>query len=238
MESGTGQPPQLRERLTPQWSVSVAVPHAIPALAHRIASGSGVHPQAFTVPPPPQVCGVVQPAPQALQLFCVPRGAHLPPQQTFDAVHVNAGPQPPQLVAFGVLFVVTLTQTPPQGVKPLVHAVALQLPAPSQRALTAFAGNGQGVVLGAAVSPEHVPVDGEHVPGTWQASVDPQVSGLPSTHAPAVHARLRSHAFASEQRAHPAPPLPQLDVVSFASGSQVEALLQHPAQPLVVSQAQ
>lgn len=89
-----GQPPQLRALLTPQWSVSVAVPQATPALAHKIASGSEVHPHVIVDPFPPHVVGAEQAPPQALQLLLVPRGVHVPPQQPSPAGQaVHAAPQ-------------------------------------------------------------------------------------------------------------------------------------------------
>lgn len=47
--------------------------------------------------------------------------AQEPPWQVVPPVQVKAGPQPPQLVALGVLFVISSTHAPPQGVKPGAH---------------------------------------------------------------------------------------------------------------------
>jgi hypothetical protein len=110
--------------LTPQWSVRVAVPQATPALAHRIASGSEVHPQLFAVPLPPQVFGAPQALPHALQLPLVPRGVHVPLQQASPAGHA-LHPEPQWLTSVDV-FQQPLAHEVKLALQLYVHVVPLQ----------------------------------------------------------------------------------------------------------------
>ncbi|MDP8999512.1 MAG: hypothetical protein M3O46_05315 [Myxococcota bacterium] len=105
----------------------IAVPHARDALAQRVASGSEVHPHRFAVPPPPQVFGAAQPAPQALQLVLLPSGVHVPPQQALDApVQLPQSTVPPQPSGAGPQWMVV-----PQACV-LDFGTQLHWPVPSQ----------------------------------------------------------------------------------------------------------
>src|SRR5579862_7680103 len=78
------------------------------------------------------------------------------------------------------------------GGVPATHApLALQVEIPTQ-VLPPH------VVPTGAVGFEHVPVDGLHVPATWQASIGAQTTGVPA-HVPAVHTSFCVHAWPSLQ---------------------------------------
>ena len=56
---GEVQVPQLYVLEVPQLSLAVTLSQFLPSLVQNVGPVSGVQPQTFVVPPPPQVCGVL-----------------------------------------------------------------------------------------------------------------------------------------------------------------------------------
>ncbi len=91
------QEPQLAVRALPQLSVPETEPQFAPWATQKEESGSGVHPQTFGVPPPPQVCG----AEHAPQFRTSLQPSEISPQLTPAFVHV-VGVQVPTPHTFGM----------------------------------------------------------------------------------------------------------------------------------------
>ena len=160
-----------------------------------------------------------------LQRACPDGHAQAPFWQVVPPVHVNAGPQPPQLGALGVALLLSSMHAPLQRLKPPVHVIAhvvplhIVVPVP-------LVGPGQAMLhmapqLLAVVGPSQVP---------------PQLSAVGAVHPhvppeqcwPPVHAR------------HAAPPVPVPQTVSVSAVTHAVApvgLLQQPVHPVVVLHA-